>query len=253
MNGFAWQSPCSGLGCASRRARSFACPSLRPCQVDTQTWSRRGRWPAAAAYTTPATVQPVVDRPDALTWNGPPTGLGQIDITRAPLPAPENAGWDIYAMSGATRFESLLSGASLKAITRSRARPVNRREPSAPWRAAWRPRPRFAWQRSVKIRLAAVPDRAHQALGLRERARRLPLRPRSATGSATNSCASTSMLPRSEAVRRTLSNQEPCQCSAWTRRASCSRVSTSQGDSECSSNFSSASITAVRWSRSGIS
>ncbi len=46
------------------------------------------RFKNGAAYTTPATVQPVVDQPDALTWNGPPPGLGAIDITSAPLPSP---------------------------------------------------------------------------------------------------------------------------------------------------------------------
>ena len=46
------------------------------------------RFKDGASYRTPATVQPVVDQPDALTWNGPPPGIGRIDITRAPLPGP---------------------------------------------------------------------------------------------------------------------------------------------------------------------
>lgn len=46
------------------------------------------RFKDGSSYATPATVQPVVDQPDMLTWNGPPAGMGQIDITRAPLPVP---------------------------------------------------------------------------------------------------------------------------------------------------------------------
>jgi hypothetical protein len=49
------------------------------------------RFRSGASYTTPATVQPVVDQPDALTWNGPPSGIGQIDITKAPLPSPSSS------------------------------------------------------------------------------------------------------------------------------------------------------------------
>jgi hypothetical protein len=49
------------------------------------------RFKSGASYTTPATVQPVVDQPDALTWNGPPASIGQIDLTRAPLPSPSSS------------------------------------------------------------------------------------------------------------------------------------------------------------------
>jgi len=49
------------------------------------------RFKNGTAYTTPATVQPVVDQPDALTWNGPPNSSGTIDITKAPLPVPTSS------------------------------------------------------------------------------------------------------------------------------------------------------------------
>lgn len=46
------------------------------------------RFENGASYTTPVTVQPVVDQPDSLTWNDPPPGVGNVDITTAPLPSP---------------------------------------------------------------------------------------------------------------------------------------------------------------------
>jgi hypothetical protein len=42
------------------------------------------------SYRTPATVQPVVDQPDALTWDAPPNNRGVLDITKAPLPVPSS-------------------------------------------------------------------------------------------------------------------------------------------------------------------
>jgi hypothetical protein len=49
------------------------------------------RFENRASYTTPVTVQPVVDQPDALTWNDPPPGVGNVDITTAPLPSPSSS------------------------------------------------------------------------------------------------------------------------------------------------------------------
>jgi hypothetical protein len=61
------------------------------------------------SYSTPATVQPVVDQPDALTWNGPPDGRGVIDITKAPLPVPTSP------MLG-TSARSLFNAANLQPV-----------------------------------------------------------------------------------------------------------------------------------------
>jgi hypothetical protein len=61
------------------------------------------RFKSGASYTTPATVQPVVDQPDALTWSGPPSGIGQIDITKAPLPSPSSS---LAATSAQSLFDS---------------------------------------------------------------------------------------------------------------------------------------------------
>jgi len=67
------------------------------------------RFNSGGSYATSATVQPVVDQPDALTWDGPPPGLGQIDITRAPLPTPT-------ASLAATSAASFFHARNLRAV-----------------------------------------------------------------------------------------------------------------------------------------
>jgi hypothetical protein len=74
------------------------------------------RFKNGTAYTTPATVQPVVDQPDALTWNGPPDGTGTIDITKAPLPVPTSS------LSAASP-KSLFNASNLTPVVRA----LNRR------------------------------------------------------------------------------------------------------------------------------
>lgn len=53
------------------------------------------------SYGTAATVQPVVDQPDSLTWDGPPDSRGVIDLTKAPLPTPTSS---LAATSPASLF-----------------------------------------------------------------------------------------------------------------------------------------------------
>jgi hypothetical protein len=72
----------------------------------------RVRFKSGSAYTTPATVQPVVDQPDALTWNGPPDNTGTIDITKAPLPVPTSS-------LTATSADSLFDASNLTPIVQA--------------------------------------------------------------------------------------------------------------------------------------
>ena len=61
------------------------------------------RFKNGTAYTTPATVQPVVDQPDSLTWDSPPDSRGVIDITKAPLPVPTSS---LSATSSSSLFDA---------------------------------------------------------------------------------------------------------------------------------------------------
>ena len=76
----------------------------------------RVKFKNGTAYTTPATVQPVVDQPDAITWDGPPDSRGVIDITKAPLPVPTSS-------LSATSPQSLFDAANLTPIVQA----LNRR------------------------------------------------------------------------------------------------------------------------------
>ena len=64
------------------------------------------------SYTPPATVQPVVDQPDSITWDGPPDNRGVIDITKAPLPVPTSS-------LSATSPQSLFDAGNLTPIVKA--------------------------------------------------------------------------------------------------------------------------------------
>jgi hypothetical protein len=57
-------------------------------------------------------VQPVVDQPDAITWDNPPDNRGVIDITKAPLPVPTS-------LRSATSAESLFETANLTPVVKA--------------------------------------------------------------------------------------------------------------------------------------
>jgi hypothetical protein len=75
----------------------------------------RVRFKNGTSYVTPATVQPVVDQPDALTWNGPSDSRGVIDITKAPLPVPTSS---LSATSTSSLFEAANLGPVVVALNK---------------------------------------------------------------------------------------------------------------------------------------